>query len=108
MKKLIIWVCSVILPVALVLYYGRNQKPVLDKITASQLLSNGMDEMQVYKILGTNMSISTGRNGEKFLHYFFPFTGEPPGVRAKIDNITVIISNKVVIDRGVADSVWSK
>ena len=77
-------------------------KPVLTQKSAEKLIPNGMSEARVYEILGTNASVSVGQHGEKFLLYFFRFTGAPPKVEAKIDTISVVISNGVVIGRQFA------
>jgi len=76
-----------------------NPKPLLTRETAEKLIPNGMSEAEVYSRLGTNAAVSLGNNGKKSLAYLFHFPPAPPKVDPRIDAITVIISNGVVVDR---------
>jgi len=80
-------------------------KPTLTQANASKLIPNGMSESDVYKMLGTSAITSTGNHGEKYLIYFFPFFEQPPGVEPKVETMTVIISNGVVIDRQFGETI---
>ena len=85
--------------VFLVIIFGVGCKRVLNQDTADNVIPNGMSEAQVYDILGTNGSVTFGRNGEKFVHYFFPFTGPPLRIKTHLAAMTVIFSNGVVISK---------
>lgn len=83
----------------LITIVGLGCKPVLNQKTAERLIPNGMSEAEVYKILGTNGLDSSGRNGEKIVHYFFPFTGQPPKIKNDLPAMTVVFSNGLVISK---------
>ncbi|HXB59101.1 MAG TPA: hypothetical protein VNU95_06035 [Candidatus Acidoferrales bacterium] len=73
-------------------------RPALTKESAATLIPNGMNERDVYAQLGTNATVSHGKNGEKNLTYLFHLNA-PPKLDAKIDTMTVVISNGAVVDR---------
>jgi hypothetical protein len=74
-------------------------KPILTQTSAERLIPDGMSEVQVYEMLGTNGSVSFGPHGEKYVWYFFQFTGLPPKMDTKVDVMGVVFSNGVVIAR---------
>lgn len=78
--------------------YVPTSKPVLTKETAAALIPNGMSESDVYAHLGTNATVSQGKNGQKFLTYLFHFNA-PPRLDPKVDGMTVVVANGVVVDR---------
>ena len=82
-----------------VLAFVAGCKPTLTQKSAEKLIPDGMSEAQVYELLGTNGSVSFGPHGEKYVLYFFTFTGLPPKVETKIDVMSVVFSNGVVIAR---------
>jgi hypothetical protein len=73
-------------------------RPALTRESATTLIPNGMSERDVFTQLGTNATISQGKNGEKSLTYLFHLNA-PPKFDAKIDTMTVVISNGAVVDR---------
>lgn len=73
-------------------------RPALTRDSAAALIPNGMSERDVYAQLGTNATVSHGKNGEKNLTYLFHLNA-PPKLDAKIDTMTVVISNGTVADR---------
>ena len=101
-KKVVVRAIGVALCVALgvgglvwrVLYWPR-----LTRNSAARVLHDGMQESQVFDLLGTNAIISDETNGLRYLHYFFTFTGKPPKLKTDLENITIVLSNGVVIDR---------
>ncbi len=82
-----------------ILASGAGCEPVLNQKSAERLIPNGMNEAQVNRLLGTNGIISTGWHGEKFIHYFFAFVEQPPGIKNELVALTIVISNGVVIER---------
>lgn len=74
-------------------------KPTLTEKNAQKVIPNGMSEAKVYELLGTNGSASFGPHGEKYVLYFFLFTGPPPKVDTKINAMSVVFSNGTVIAR---------
>jgi hypothetical protein len=78
--------------------FTRGVRPVLTRESAAALVPNGMSESDVYAQLGTNATVWPGKNGEKHLTYLFHLNA-PPKLDAKIDTMTVVISNGVVADR---------
>jgi hypothetical protein len=93
---------------ALVFFLSRvTGEIVLDRNTVKKLLPDGMREGDVIRLLGTNMIVNTRHHGTKRLEYLFPFLGYPPKIQTRIDNVVVVISNEVVIDRWVKDTTWS-
>lgn len=83
--------------VLLVFAIGCNR--ALTQKTADKLIPNGMSEAQVYEMLGTNGVVSFATNGEKWVTYFFPFTGQPLKTKTDLVAMTVVFSNGVVIGR---------
>ena len=75
------------------------EKPDLTRENAEKLIPNGMTEAQVYAHLGTKATISLGKNGYKFLAYSFHLPPAPPRVDPKIEGITVVLNNGVVVER---------
>jgi hypothetical protein len=78
--------------------FTRDTRPVLTQASAAVLIPNGMSERDVYAQLGTNATVSHGKNGEKSLTYLFHLNA-PPKLDTKIDAMTVVISNGTVVDR---------
>lgn len=78
--------------------FAPDTRPALTRENAAALIPNGMSESDVYAHLGTNATVSPGKNGEKNLTYLFHLNASPK-VDAKIDTMTVVISNGTVVDR---------
>jgi hypothetical protein len=76
-----------------------THKPVLTRESAATLIPNGMSENDVYAHLGTNATVSVVNGGQKYLSYLFHFPPLPPKVDSKVDAMTLVISNGVVVDR---------
>jgi hypothetical protein len=89
---------TIICLASLILILTSCKRPLTEK-NADKLIPNGMSESEVYTLLGTNASISTGSSGKKYLLYFFQFFPPPPRIDPKVGTMTVIISNGIVIDR---------
>jgi hypothetical protein len=79
--------------------FAKQERPALTQENAATLIPNGMSESDVYAHLGTTPTITLGSGGRKSLTYPFHFIPAPPKVDPKIDAITVIIANGVVVDR---------
>ncbi|HTB85720.1 MAG TPA: hypothetical protein VK742_18890, partial [Candidatus Sulfotelmatobacter sp.] len=74
-------------------------RPALTRDNAKSLIPDGMGEAQVYQLLGTNGVTTYNQHGKKSVMYWFEFIGPPPGIKTKVDNITVTFSNGVIIGR---------
>lgn len=79
--------------------FAKPERPPLTEETAAKLVPNGMSEADVYAHLGTNPTVALGSGGRKFLTYPFHFLPAPPRVDPKIDTMTVVIANGLVVDR---------
>ena len=85
------------------LAFNTGCKPALTRESATKLVPIGMSEAEVYHLLGTNGSVSSGPHGEKIVRFLFRGTGTPPKVDARINEMGVVFSNGVVIMRQFVD-----
>jgi hypothetical protein len=76
-----------------------SERPALTRDSADKLIPNGMTEGQVYAHLGMKATVSLGKNGYKYLVYSFHLPPAPPKLDPRIEGITVILNNGVVVDR---------
>jgi hypothetical protein len=76
-----------------------NSRPALTRESAATLIPDGMSEAEVYEQLGTNATVSLGKNGQKYLSYSFRFSPTAGKVEPKIDAMTVVLANGKVVER---------